>query len=105
MARQVSSVLILTGSVTGAGEAHQPVNERRTFQAVGATSAGAGSAIVDIQGSLDGVNWITIATITLVLAVTVATDGFASDAAWRYVRANCTTLTGTNASVQVYMGA
>jgi len=82
-----SVVNILTAATTtGAGSIHLPWGTKRTFQAVGNTSAGAGSAI------------------NLTLATTVATDGAASDAGWKYVRANVTTLTGTGANVTVIMG-
>jgi hypothetical protein len=76
-----------------------------TYQAVGATSAGAGTAEVDIEVSNDNENWILLGTISLTLSDTPATDGFASAAAWLYVRANITALTGTDASVNVIMGA
>ncbi len=91
--------------VTGASAAFVPVSNLRTFQAAGTTSAGAGAATVVISGSNDGVNFITIGTITLVLATSSSSDGFASDAAWKYVNANVTAISGTNATVTVYLGA
>jgi len=109
--RVLGAVNILEDAIaTGAGETHQPWNAKRTFQAQGVTSAGAGTATITISGSNDGTNWVLFGTITLVLATTVATggpgvDGFASDAPWAYVRANLTVVTGTDATVNVYMGA
>lgn len=103
--RRIGSVQILPGQIALAtGDNFEPNTEKRTFQAVGSTSAGAGACTVDIQGSNDGINFITMATITLVLAVAQSTDGFASDAPWRFVRAKVTSISGTDAAVSVWMG-
>lgn len=103
---KVNSVKILDAvTSTGAGARHHPWNEKRTFQLTGQVSAGAGSADVDVQGSNDGINWTTIATISLSLSTVTSNDGFASDAPWRYVRGNVTTITGTDATVTLWMGA
>lgn len=77
-----------------------------TFQAYGSTTAGAGSAVVTIQGSnIDNANaYVTLGTITLTLGTTITADGFATTAPWKYMRANVTTLSGTGASVNVLMG-
>lgn len=80
-------------------------NGAKTFQAAGATSAGVGSATVAIQVSNDGVNYLTLGTITLTLGTTATSDGFAADSKWTYTRANLTAISGTNASVSVTMGA
>ena len=79
---------------------------KRTFQMIGSTSAGAGTATATIQVSNDGTNWITLGIITLVLGTSVASDGFATDAVWENVRVYIATggVTGTNGSVSVYMG-
>lgn len=74
-----------------------------SFQAVGSTTAGAGAATVLIEVSNDGVNYLTMATITLTLATAAATDGLAVINNWNYYRANLTALSGTGASVSVYM--
>lgn len=103
--RKVSTQVILSAATTtGAGTAFEPVNLKRTFQATGFTSTGTGGASIQIQVSNDGVSFIRMGTITLALTTTVSTDGFTSDAPWRYVRANVITLTGTNASVTVIIG-
>jgi hypothetical protein len=103
---KISSVKLLSAATaTGAGESHSPWTNFRTFQAVGRTTAGAGGVDADVEGSNDGINWIDLGTITLVLSTTDSTDGFASDAAWRYVRANVTSISGTGASVDVWLGA
>ena len=77
-----------------------------TFQMYGTTTAGAGSAVVTIQGSnIDNTNaFITLGTITLTLGTTLVADGLTTTAPWKYVRANVSTITGTGAVVQVLMG-
>jgi hypothetical protein len=77
-----------------------------TFQAYGTTTAGAGAATVLIQGSnIDDTNaFITIGTISLTLGTTITSDGFATNVAWKYVRAYVSSISGTNASVNVLMG-
>src|SRR3972149_3373366 len=98
MSGKISSVRLLDAVlVTGAGASRAPWYKDRTFQASGSTSAGVGAAAVKIQVSNDNVNWILIGTISLTLGVAVTTDGFASDAAWRYVRANVDSISGTDA--------
>jgi len=91
-------------TVNGAGQAYQPIGARRTFQATGQTSAGAGTADVIVEGSNDGTNWTEIGTITLVLSSTISNGGFASEAPWRHVRGRVANLTGTNAAVSLNMG-
>jgi len=74
-----------------------------TFQAT-VSGTGAVSATVNIEVSNDNTNWLVLGTITL-SGTTSATDGFASTANWRYVRSNCTAISGTNAALSVVMGA
>lgn len=90
-------------TTTGASSAFKPKSEKRTYQVIGATTSGAGSATVDIQVSNDCTNYMVLATVTLTLSTSVATDGQASDAPWRCTRANVTAISGTGAYVQVYM--
>jgi hypothetical protein len=42
-------------------------------------------------------------TITLVLGTAVTSDGFAAANTWEYYRANVSAISGTGASVTVYM--
>lgn len=109
--RQVSSVVLLDAVIaTGASARHFVNSPFQTYQAYGTTSAGAGSATIKIQASnltnpsADG-HWVDLGTITLTLATTVSTNGFDSNAAWRWVRANVTAISGTDATVTVLMGA
>lgn len=77
-----------------------------TFQAYGTTSAGAGAAVILIQGSNVDVtaNFITIGTIGLTLGTSSTSDGFTTTAPWKYVRAKVSSISGTNATVSVVMG-
>lgn len=88
---------------TGAGGLFQPLL-RRSFQLVGTVASGAGAVSVDIEASNDGVNFQVIGTISLALSSTAACDGFASNAAWLNVRANVTSISGTTATVDLFMG-
>lgn len=104
MTNQVSSIPLLTAATaTGAGEGKRAVSANRTYQA-SATATGALTADVDIEVSNDNVNWLVLGTISLA-DDDAASDGFASDAAWTYTRANVTAITGTGAAVTVTMGA
>lgn len=74
------------------------------FQVV-LTGTGAISATIYFEVSLDGTNWVSPGMATVSLSGTNSvTDGFASNAPWRFVRVNINALSGTGASVTVYMG-
>lgn len=75
-----------------------------TFQAT-VTGTGAVTATVIIDVSNDGINAVTtvLGTITLT-GTTSSSDGFTTNAPWKYVRARVTAISGTGATVQVYMG-
>lgn len=95
--------MIDKATATGAGASFNMPDAKTTFQASGATSAGAGSATVVVQVSNDGGdNWITAGTITLTLATTESSDGFALDAPWDLVRGNVTAISGTGAYVSLF---
>lgn len=110
MGDRTSAVTMLSDAVaTGAGEAMNFNGAKCAFQAHGATSAGAGAATIKIEGcnisasSADAL-WLTLGTITLTLSTTQATDGFVIDAPWKFIRANVTAISGTDATVSVYAG-
>lgn len=107
MVRNKTDLLLDAVLVTGAGTAQQPHSKSLSFHATGFTTVGAGTAVIDVEVSNDGINWIVAATISLVLAATpvIASDGFAIDAAWGFVRGNVTTITGTNAQTTLRMGS
>ncbi len=103
----MATTALLANAVTATGAVNVVATCSRdgtTFQASGTTTAGAGTAVVAIEVSNDNANWITLGTITLTLGTSATSDGFAALAAWGFVRANVTTLTGTGASVTVTMG-
>ena len=110
--RAANSQLLTDATATGAGTEVQPVcATTKTFQAYGITSAGAGAATVVIEASNlssptagTRVDWVTLGTITLTLSTTRSGDGFVSDARWRYIRAYVSAISGTNATVNVFMG-
>ncbi len=98
----ISSVALQSAvTTTATGTAHAGIKGFRTYQANGTTTAGAGAATILIEVSNVPVpatgDWITLATITLTLAVTNSSDGFASDAHWRHVRSRVSAISGTNA--------
>lgn len=104
-----SSVYILNAvTSTGAGNKHPPRWIKRSFQALGHTSSGAGSATVKVEASNvespTENDWIELGSITLTLATTSSTDGFTTDAPWRHIRGNVTALSGTGATVSLIMG-
>lgn len=97
--------LLSSATATGSGEVFLPNGDgKRTFQATGTTSAGVGAVDVNIEVSNDLVKYIVMGTISLTLGTTATTDGFVSDAPWKYVKANVTAISGTNATVTVTMG-
>jgi hypothetical protein len=98
----------LLSEATGTG-AGSTVEMRPGFQSViayGTTTAGAGSATINIDVSNSGSAgaWVTAGTLTVTLATTVAAgvaDGLTMAAGWQYVRANITAISGTGAAVTV----
>lgn len=96
---------IALGAVAGIVESTTAFNGNCTFQAI-LEGTGAISGTVGIQASNNGLNWITLGTISL-SGTTSATDGFASTGAWAFHRAYVAQngITGTNATITVLMGS
>ena len=89
-------------TTTGAGTNSQPIKDApKTYQAI-VTGTGSVSATVVVEVSNDGVNFLSLGTITL-SGTTKAFDGFASQATWNYCRGNVTAITAGNA-VTLLMG-
>jgi hypothetical protein len=106
----MAQILLNAATATGAGTAWNPRDTsavatytQHSFQAVGATTASTGAATVLIQVSNDGVNFITMGTINLTLGTAQTSDGFAAANTWEYYRANVSAISGTGATVSVYM--
>lgn len=77
----------------------------RTFHAAGTTGSGAGAATIKVQVNSGGsTSWVDACTITLTLATAVSSDGCAMSASWPLVRGNVTSISGTGASVSLWMG-
>ena len=99
----VRGITLLDGA-TATGTSTLTINDApadKSCQASASTSSGTGSAVVDIEGSNDNSNWITLGTITLSPTTSGVTDGFAINAIWRNIRANLSTVSGTGSSVTV----
>jgi hypothetical protein len=84
---------------------------KNSFFAYGTTSAGAGAATIlievsdkDSPSNATNVDWVIAGTITLVLGTTQTNDGFVTDAAWRWVRARVSAISGTDGTVTVLRG-
>jgi hypothetical protein len=95
----------VTGTVTGA--AFNGSNTPKTYSADGATTGGIGTAVVSVEGSMNGgLSWDSppICTITLSLATTLSSNGCTSLDRYRQLRGNVTTLSGTGAVVTLRMG-
>jgi len=103
--KMVSSIKILKNvTSTGAGSAFPLWGSKHSFQMFGTTSAGVGSAVVNVEVSNNASNWEVAGTITLTLGTSSTSDGFAKNAAWRWARGNVTTLSGTGATISLIVG-
>lgn len=80
-------------------------SDNKTFQAMGSTTSGAGSAsiIIEVTNNTSW-PWIVAGTLTLTLSTTPVSDGFVMQAGWKYVRARLSALSGTGATVSVSTG-
>jgi hypothetical protein len=90
-----------TDPVVGAAERTKTGN--KTFQLTGKTTSGTGAVSVDVKVSNNNVDWILAGTISLTLGTTLATDGFNMTASWGWARGEVTSISGTGASVSLYM--
>ena len=95
--------LIKNATATATGTAFAIPCAGITVQA-SVAGTGAVSATVLVEVSNDNVYFMPLGTITLTGA-SPQTDGFAASAAWCFIRANVTALSGTGATVNAYMGA
>lgn len=96
---------ILAAAVPAASVAFTQMSPQRTFFAQGFTSAGAGTATIIVEASLDGgTTFAVIGTITLVLSTTLSGDGFAINARWPLTRFRITAISGTGAAVSTFIG-
>lgn len=101
--------LLSAVAVTGSGTAVTPSASARTFHVFGQTTAGAGATTVVIEVSnlstpATDADWVTGCTITLTLGTTRTGDGCVMTAAWAWVRARVSAISGTGATVSAQMG-
>lgn len=98
---------LLTGATSpSVGAASRPGQAGRcTVQAVGKTSSGSGSAVIELDVSNDGQNWLVRDTITLTLSASESSAGVEIDAAWAWIRAEVKSISGTGAAVTVTLAA
>ncbi len=104
--RKVGVLPLLTAATaTSSSDAIEPYHTNRSFEAFGTTDSGSGAAtvIIEVRNS-ENSDWHTLATITLTLSASVSGDGVVTTAAWRYVRARLSALSGTGAAVSCNMG-
>lgn len=90
--------LLNAATTTATGMAYQPP-AGGCYQAT-VVGTGAVSATVLIEVSIDGVSWMTLATITL-SGTTSHSDGFVAAGGWPNVRARVSAISGTSAAVTV----
>lgn len=87
-------------AVSSGAPAHN-IMAKHTFQAT-VTGTGAVTAVVALDVSNNGINWLLLSTITL-SGTGSASDGVALEAPWLYIRARVTGITGTGAAVDCDM--
>ena len=103
------STLMLSATSATTGSAFQirstsDLYANRSFQAVGVMSSSTGTASVVIEVSNDGVNYVTLGTITLALTTAPSSDLFFAYTVYEFYRARVTQVT-SNVTVTVYMKA
>lgn len=102
MAMAQAIPLFTDRTTTGVGTTREAPGPGATVQAtVTGTGALAATVLIDV-GNISG-SWLNLGTLSL-SGNDAVTDGLALDAHWVYIRANCTTLTGTGATLNVVMG-
>lgn len=110
--RKVECDYLLNAVVaTGAGQVKIPWGYRRVFQVFGSVASGSGAATIKIQASNfpnadtdANARFEDVATFTLILGTVVVGDFVSLNESWKYVRANCTALSGTGAAVTALIG-
>lgn len=101
MFRNMIYKLIDAQTATGAGQTQTVDSPKRNYQLI-VTGTGAISAAVTVYGSLDGVRYEIMATLTAT-GTTTASDQIETTRQWRYTYANVTAISGTGATANLYM--
>lgn len=99
----VATDILGAAAATGAGSTY-PCPGCRNFGIQVVLNGGPSTAIVLLEGSIDGANFFTIATWDKAAPLTSGVAVYAVDKPVNYVRANLTTLTGgTTPTVNAYL--
>ena len=102
---KIKSAEMLSGVlVTGPGDKFEMSRNKKVFQLTGFVSTSTGAATVEVQGSLDASNWEVLDTLTLTLGTAVTSDSGVDNDAWKFIRGEVTTISGTDAEVTLHMG-
>ncbi len=101
--RTAVATMLSAATATGAGAAVANPAAAKTYQAVGRTTAGTGTAVISIEGSNNGTNWDTVTTTTLSLtsATLSVSAGLSADDRYAWSRVNVTTLSGSTPTLTV----
>jgi len=106
----LAQVAILNGANSVAAGAIVSANRTagaKTYSVWGSTTAGTGTAVVSIEGSMNsGLSWDSppICSVTLSLSTTTASNGCTSQDKYLHLRGNVTSISGTGASVSLTAG-
>lgn len=96
--------LITDSTTTVTSNSLQPLTGKRTMQAKGITSSGAGAATILVEVTNDlNFPWETQATLTLTLGTTVTSDSVSVEATFKYQRIRISAISGTGATVSANM--
>lgn len=74
------------------------------IQLIGIVSAGTGASAITVEGSMDGINFIVIDTMSLTLGTTAVTDHYEVNQPWTYIKIKLGTTSGTDATVNAFIG-
>ena len=94
-------IMLSSATTTSTSGTIQPQAGKVSFQATARTTAGAGALTAIISASNDGLQFITLGTITLVLSTTENSDGFTSDNAWKVYKSSISAISGTGARATI----
>jgi hypothetical protein len=101
---RVTDILPSTGTTTTATGSWYWKDAPKSAIQASVVGTGAVSATIILEVSNDGVNAVSTALGTITLTGTTSvSDGFTTDAPWKYLRARITAVSGTGATVNVNM--
>lgn len=89
-------------TTTGVSIPTKQIEPNKAFQGVVTTTSGNGSATILIEGSLDGVNYATVVTLTIASGSSGANAIAAGNYPYPFIRSNVTAISGTGAQANAY---